>query len=427
MRNTGYFKGKKITVIGLARSGAACANLLRGLGSEVRVTDNQDTPATAKFRGMLSGGIKVETGGHSESFLTGRDMLVVSPGVPFNAPPLARARAAGIPCVSEIEIGWMLSSAPVIAVTGSNGKTTVTTLIGKVIEASGKKAVTCGNIGNPFTGEMERIDRADFVSLEVSSFQLETISDFKPSIAVILNFNRNHLDRHADMDEYLAAKQRIFMNQGPEDHLVLNGLDPLVKKAGERARSHVVNFTEAAGYNANQCAVLAVASILGIPETICRGVFDSFKGLEHRMETVAELEGVRYINDSKATTVESCQWALRNLDRPVVLICGGKDKGVDYSLVAPYCAGKVKEIIVIGQAAGKIAAALNGAAPLHKADTLEAAVERASRSASPGDAVVLSPMCASFDMFTDYEHRGRVFRQAVFDLAKKGTGTGAGR
>jgi len=425
MRNPGYFKGKKITIVGLARSGVACANLLHQLGSEVRVTDNRDTPATARFRGMLSAGIMAETGAHSDAFLLGRDMIVVSPGVPFNAPPLARARAAGIPCVGEIEIGWMLSAAPVIAVTGSNGKTTVTTLIGKVIEASGRRAVTCGNIGNPFTGEMERIDTADFVSLEVSSFQLETIRDFRPSIAVLLNFNRNHLDRHADMEEYLAAKERIFLNQGAQDHLVLNGLDPLVKQAGARARSRVVAFSEKPGYNANECAVLAVASILGISEETCRGVFAAFTGLEHRREAVADIAGVRYINDSKATTVESCQWALRNLDRPVVLICGGKDKGVDYSLVAPYCAGKVKEIIVIGQAAGKIAAALSSVAPLYTADTLENAVKRASATASPGDAVLLSPMCASFDMFTDYEHRGRVFRQAVLDLAK-GPARGAG-
>lgn len=425
MRNPGFFKGKKITIVGLARSGVACANLLHGLGSEVRVTDNRNTPATERFRGMLSAGIMVEAGAHSDAFLLGRDMIVVSPGVPFNAPPLARARAAGIPCVGEIEIGWMLSAAPVIAVTGSNGKTTVTTLIGKVIEASGRRAVTCGNIGNPFTGEMERIDKADFVSLEVSSFQLETIRAFRPAIAVLLNFNRNHLDRHADMDEYLAAKERIFLNQEAGDHLVFNGLDPLVAQASTRARSRAVAFSAKPGYNANECAVLAVAAILGISEETCQGVFAAFTGLEHRREVVADIAGVRYINDSKATTVESCQWALRNLDRPVVLICGGKDKGVDYSLIAPYCAGKVKEIIVIGQAADKIAAALSSVAPLYKADTLENAVKRASAAAASGDAVLLSPMCASFDMFTDYEHRGRVFRQAVLGLAK-GTARGAG-
>lgn len=419
MRNKEYFRGKKVTIIGLARSGVACANLLHTLGAEVRVTDAKDTDATARFQAQIAPGILVEKGGHSDDFLLGRDLIVVSPGVPFNAPPLQRVRAQGIPVVSEIEIGWMLSPVPVIAVTGSNGKTTVTTLIGKVIAASGRKAVVCGNIGNPFTGEVPLLDTADFVVLEVSSFQLETIRAFKPAIAVILNFNRNHLDRHADMSEYLAAKKRIFLNQDATDHLVLNGCDPALKTAAEEARSSTVYFTEREGYNANQCAVAAVAAILGIGEDICREVFSGFAGLEHRMETVAEIGGVRFINDSKATTVESCVWALKNLDRPVILICGGKDKGVDYSLALPACKGKVKKAILIGQAADKIDGAWKGAVVLERADSLEHAVAGAFKAAAAGDAVLLSPMCASFDMFTDYEHRGRMFKEAVARLKER--------
>ncbi|MGE5308442.1 MAG: UDP-N-acetylmuramoyl-L-alanine--D-glutamate ligase [Deltaproteobacteria bacterium] len=418
MRNEGQFKGKKVTVIGLARSGAACANLLKGLGADVRVSDNQDNETTARFGAMLASGIPVETGRHSDGFILDRDLIVVSPGVPFSAPPLKRARAQGIPVVSEIEIGWMLSPVPVIAVTGSNGKTTVTTLIGRVIDASGKKAAVCGNIGNPFTGELAALagKKIDFFVLEVSSFQLETIRDFKPAVSVILNFNRNHLDRHADMEEYLAAKKRIFLNQDSSDTLVINGLDPALAKAVKGARARVATFGKREGYNANECAVLAAASALGIGEDICKKVFSGFSGLEHRFETAAEIKGVRFINDSKATTVESCLWALANLQRPVVLICGGKDKGVDYSLVARVCPGKVKEAILIGQAAEKIAAALGPVVPLKRAPSLEDAVKLAFETASPGDAVLLSPMCASFDMFTDYEHRGRVFKQAVRDL-----------
>ncbi len=412
MRDPDYFKGKKITVIGCARSGVACANLLHSLGAEVLMTDNGAGENVRKFGAMLEPGIGIETGGHTDRFLLGRDLAVVSPGVPFNAPPLVKMRGAGIPVVSEIEVGWMLSPAPVIAVTGSNGKTTVTTLIGMVIEASGKKAAVCGNIGNPFTGELAALT-ADYVVLEVSSFQLETIRDFKPAVAVILNFNRNHLDRHADMDEYLAAKKRIFLNQDAGDHLVLNGADPALKAAGKEARSRVTYFTEGAVYNANQSAVRAVADILGIGEEACDRVFAGFRGLEHRMETVAEVKGVRFINDSKATTVESCIWALKNLRRPVILICGGKHKGVDYSLVVPEARDKVKEVVLIGQAADKIEASFSGAVPLCRAATLEEAVARSFRDAAPGDAVLLSPMCSSFDMFTDYEHRGRVFKQAV--------------
>jgi UDP-N-acetylmuramoylalanine--D-glutamate ligase len=233
---------------------------------------------------------------------------------------------------------------------------------------------------------------------------------------VILNFNRNHLDRHADMEEYLRAKKRIFLNQQAADWLVLNGSDPAVRQAGAGARARIACFGEREGFNANQCAVLAVAAILGIDEAVCKKVFSEFKGLEHRMEAVAEIKGVSFINDSKATTVESCQWALKNLRQPVILICGGKDKGVDYSLVVPACRGKVKKAILIGQAAEKIAGAFSGSVPLARSASLEDAVQLAFGSAARGDAVLLSPMCASFDMFTDYEHRGRIFKQAVSRL-----------
>lgn len=418
MIESGYYKGKKVTIVGLARSGVACANLLWKLGADVRVTDSSSGEAVKKAAGeLVSKKIPVQLGGHTDEFLSGSELVVISPGVPPEAAPVAWARGKGIPVVSEIEVGWSLCPATVIAVTGSNGKTTTTTLISLVLRAAGKNAVACGNIGNPFTGELERLGKGDFVCLEVSSFQLETINRFHPKVSVMLNFNKNHLDRYPGMAEYLAAKKRIYMNQGADDFLVINADDPVLKGLSSEARAGVILFGKKQGMNPNQSAVCAVASVFGVPEDICRGVFSAFKGIEHRMELVAEIGGVRFINDSKATTVESCAWALNELTGPVILICGGKDKGVDYSLISGACRSKVKELILIGQAKEKIAQALSGASRLDRADTLEEAVSKAFQKALPGETVLLSPMCSSYDMFTDYEHRGRAFKQAVLGLA----------
>ena len=419
MRDTGQYDGKKITVVGLARSGVACANLLRKLGAVVRVTDSSAGVATRNSAALLApDSIAVELGRHTEAFIDGSELVVISPGVPLDAAPVVWAREKGIPVASEIEVGWSLCPATVIAVTGSNGKTTTTTLISLVLKAAGKNAVACGNIGNPFTGELEKLAPQDFVCLEVSSFQLETIRRFRPKVSVMLNFNKNHLDRYPGMPEYLAAKKRIFMNQGAGDSLVVNADDPELVRAASEARAGVIFFRKKEGLNPNQSAVCAVASVFGVEEDTCRRVFSDFRGLEHRMELAAEIDGVKFINDSKATTAESCAWALNVLAGPVILICGGRDKGIDYSLIAGACRDKVKEIILIGEAAEKIASALSGACRIGRARSLEQAVEMAFRSARAGDTVLLSPMCSSYDMFTDYEHRGRVFKQAVLAANK---------
>ncbi len=420
MQDTGYFKNKKITIIGLGRSGLACAELLNGLGAKVSVTDNQDNECLRLNAAELkSKKVKVELGRHSQEFIKGRDMVVISPGVPDESPAVIRAIDFGIPVMSEIELAWINCRGRVIAVTGSTGKSTVTTLIGKMLEAAARRVFVCGNIGRPFSGEIEKISKGDFVSLEVSSFQLEKINSFKPNIALILNFSSNHLDRYKNLEEYLGVKKRIFMNQDENDYLVLNRQDAVLKGLAPEAKAKVVFFSKEEGLNVNQSAVLAVGSILNIERRLILKVFEEFKGLEHRMEFVAEINGVRFINDSKATTADSTVWALENLNGPVILIAGGKDKGVDYSLILEPARGKIKQLILLGQARDKIEAALGGALGAEKTETLTDAVRKAFVKAVPGDCVLLSPMCSSFDMFSSYEERGRVFKDCVFELAKE--------
>ncbi len=420
MINPQQYKNKKVSVIGLARSGVACANLLYRLGADVSVTDiKDDEQVRLHVSGLCSQDISLELGRHTPSVIKGRDLIVVSPGISDEAMPLVWAKEFGIPVIGEIEFAWSLCPASVIAVTGSNGKTTVTTLIGKVLEKKGKRVFVCGNIGNPFSGEVDKMQEGDFVSLEISSFQLEKITTFRPAIAVLLNFSRNHLDRYKDMEEYLKAKKRIFLNQQESDHLVLNRRDASSAAISREARSQIVYFNQDDTVNQNQSAVMAVGSLLGIENDLMQEVFKEFKGVEHRMEFVAEINKVRFINDSKATTVDSALWALRSIPGPVILIAGGKDKGNDYRVILDAARQKVKYAVLIGQAKEKMKLAFQGQLPFDEANSLPDAVRKASRLAEAGDSVLLSPMCASFDMFTDYEHRGRVFKQAVGELKRR--------
>jgi UDP-N-acetylmuramoylalanine--D-glutamate ligase len=424
MRNPDYFKHKKITVVGLARSGLACANLLYDVGAKVSVTDNQDSDSIRFNASQLkSKNIKVEIGRHSQEFIRSRDLVIVSPGVPDTALPIVWAREFKIPVISEIELAWILCPATVIAVTGSNGKTTVTTLIGKILEADGKKVFILGNIGDPFCGEVQKLQAGDFVSLEVSSFQLETIQEFKPKISVILNFSCNHLDRYRDMQEYLEAKKRIFMNQDKSDYTVLNYDDPQVKELARETKAKVVYFSQSQDLNPNQAAVLTVGSLLGINKELCLEVFREFRGIEHRLEYVAEINKITFINDSKSTTVDSTIWALRNIAQPIILIAGGRHKGIDYSIALNLIHKKVKEVILIGEAKAKIRNALKRFPAIQEASTMDEAVNLAVSKAKSGDCVLLSPMCSSFDMFLNFEERGKVFKNAIFALAQNKHGT----
>lgn len=417
MRNSGYFKNKKITIVGLARSGAACANLLQRLGAFVSITEIEDDAQTREARAKLcSGNILIELGRHSRDFIKPADLAVISPGVPADALPIKWAGEFNIPVVSEIEVASILCPAAIIAVTGSNGKTTVATLIGKVLAAAGKKVFVCGNIGNPFCGEVEAAQEGDFVVLEVSSFQLETIKDFKPKIAVILNLTPNHLDRYNNMQEYLDAKKRIMLNQDQDDFLILNGDDPLLKGIAAQARSKAVFFNKQDGLNPNQSAVLSVGKILGVNEGLILDVFSKFKGIQHRLEDVREIDGVKFINDSKATTADSAIWAIKNINAPIILIAGGRHKGIDYRVIAESARDKVKHLVLIGEAKEKIASALGGEFPIENASSLKDAVEKAFALARPGYSVLLSPMCSSFDMFKDYQDRGRAFKEIVLNL-----------
>ncbi|MFC1675196.1 UDP-N-acetylmuramoyl-L-alanine--D-glutamate ligase [Candidatus Omnitrophota bacterium] len=419
MKNTERFKNLRVTVVGLARSGLACAGLLQELGAEVCVTEQSDNEITRANKSRLKiKDIRVEIGAHSKGSIEGSELVVVSPGVSDDALPILWADQSGIPVVSEIEIGAALSPAEIIAVTGSNGKTTVTTLLGDSLKRSGRRAFICGNIGNPFCGEVAKMKEGDFVSLEVSSFQLERIRDFKPKISVMLNFSRNHLDRYAGMQEYLSAKKRIFINQDKDDYLVLNQEDASLRQLAEEAGARVVYFSGNKTRNPNQAAVITVSDLLGLDHEAVAEALDEFKGIEHRLEEVREVKGVRFINDSKSTTVNSTIWALKYTPGPIILIAGGKDKGLDYTPIRSYLGKKVKEVVLIGEAAPKIRQALIGAGTIEGAKSMEEAVRIAFKRSEPGGRVLLSPMCSSFDMFKDYEDRGREFKKRVQDLDK---------
>lgn len=420
MKNADYFKNKKITIVGLGRSGLACANLLCDLGAQISITETQDNALTRSNASKLnSENIIFELGRHSPEFIGERDLVVVSPGVSDTALPVVWAKQFKIPIISEIEVGGILCPATIIAITGTNGKTTVTTLVAKLLEKKFKRVFICGNIGTPFCAELNKMSEDDFVSLEVSSFQLEKIQTFKPKIAVMLNFSRNHLDRYPNLADYLAAKKRIFMNQDESDYLVLNDTDSTLRELAKEAKSKVIYFSDREGLNLNQAASLSVASILGIDKELVLDVFREFKGIEHRLEFVAEINKVKFINDSKATTVDSTSWALKNINEPIVLIAGGRDKGNDYSVILNLMQKKVKEVILIGEAKEKMKDAWAKFLSLDESNSLEEAVGLAFSKADKGDCVLLSPMCASFDMFSDYEARGRAFKKGVFNLGRE--------
>jgi len=418
-------KGKKVTVIGLGNSGSSAAVLARDNGAEVRVTDAGDPSALREARENLEAkGIKVETGAHTEGFVKGADIVVVSPGVEETSPALKWARLHKVPVIGEMELGYRFCKGRIIAITGTNGKSTVTTLIGRILKDAGLDAVVCGNIGNSLSGEIKKISKDTWVVLEVSSFQLETIVDFKPHIAVILNITDDHMDRYTKFSDYFAEKLKVFRNQDENDHLVLNYDAENLRALGKAAKSKVSFYrrSEADAFDTglkgthnteNILASILVASIAGAKMPSMLKTIKDFNGLPHRFETVAIIDGVEYIDDSKGTTVDSTARAVDSCKTPVILIAGGKDKHSDYGAIRPKIEAKVKELILIGEAAGAIRKALIGACAMHDARDMDEAVGLARRLAKKGDSVLLSPMCSSFDMYKNYKHRGEVFRKAV--------------
>jgi len=429
-------EGKKVTIIGGKRSGMALARLAIRLNTEVKLSEqNDDNCLPHEFMVWAAQhNVIFEFNGHTPEFIADSDLIVLSPGVPFNADCVQWAHEKKISVLGEIEFASQFCTKPIIAVTGSNGKTTVATITSKILQKAGYKVCLCGNIGVPFSEFVLDLDQTDYVVLEVSSFQLESVHDsalrskkgsldiegFKPHIAIILNFSQNHLDRHKDLKEYFRAKKRIYINQGPEDILVLNHKDPESHNLSSQTKSRVVYFNSPDDNNTisnpNYLAVLSVGKILEVDENDCYEVFQEFEGVEHRLEKVRNLNGIDFINDSKATTAQAALWALENIDQPIVMICGGRDKNIDFSILAEIVQQKVKQMFVIGEARTKIRQAFDEVVDLQECEGLEEAVTRAKQNASKGDCVLLSPMCASFDMFADFEERGRVFKKIVNQL-----------
>ena len=322
-------KGKKVTVVGLGRSGMAAANLLLEQGAKVSVTDCFDNQRIRENLSRLKNNIaKVEIGRHTESLIKGQGLVVASPGAAANSLPLLWAKKRNIPVIAEIELAFRFCLSPVIAITGTNGKTTVATLLGQIFKEAGRKCVVCGNIGNPFSSVVKHISDKYLVVLEVSSFQLETIVKFKPKVAVILNLSIDHLDRYATFNEYLEAKCRIFSNQTHQDWAVLDGKDPQSNTLAAKTKARVLYFSksqDSGNYpnylkNNNYFAALSISSLFNIPEEAAINTCRRFRGIEHRMEEVTEIKKIKFINDSKATNVQSTLWALDSINRPIILI-----------------------------------------------------------------------------------------------------------
>jgi len=447
-------RNKRALVVGLGRSGHAAALLLRRQGAIVTVTDTKP-PATfgPLLPGLLAEKIGLALGSQRVELFLAQDLVVVSPGVPWDLPQLQVARARGIAIVPEVEVAGWYVDAPIVGVTGSNGKTTTTTLLGKMLEASGFPTFVGGNIGVALSSAVNEPKTGSIVVAELSSFQLEAIRDFRPHVAVLLNISPNHLDRHPSFEAYAQAKRQIFRNQRADDYAILNADDPWVRSLGPALVSRKVFFSRLqpvprglfvsngnvvyrTGHlervlletrevrlrgNFNLEDVLgaaAAACVLGADFDGVRKAVREFKGVEHRLEYVREICGVEFYNNSKATSVDATVKSLEAFERGVHLIMGGKDKGAPYAPLRPLLKDRVREVLLIGAAADRIAQELSGAVELIRAGNLETAVPEAFQRARPGDVVLLAPACSSFDQFQDYEHRGRVFKELVGRLAQ---------
>ena len=449
-------KGKRVLVVGLGKSGVSSALFLKDKGARVTVSDakSQDQLRDA-IPQLLDKGIAVETGGHGERTFRDQDLIVVSPGVPSDEPHLLQARNAGVPIIGEVELASRFLKGHIVAITGSNGKTTTTALTGNVIAWGGYEMLVGGNIGTPVISLIPEATSDTYNVLEISSFQLETIQRFHPEIAVVLNITPDHLDRHHTMEAYIAAKARIFENQAPSDSAILNADDAETAKLGGRTKAKVLWFSrnkeveegafvrggkifyrdrdneeqeimavadvplKGAHNVENVLAAVCVGRIVGCEPGRIRKAVQDFKAVEHRLEFVASVGGVDFYNDSKATNVDATIKALESFPANIHIILGGKDKGSDYSVLNPLLKERVKRVYTIGAAAKKIEEQISGAADIFHADTIENAVKQASQHAVAGDIVLLAPACASFDQFTSYEHRGKVFKDLVNQLAVK--------
>jgi len=443
--------GKKVLVVGMARTGIATAKFLKAKGSLVTTTEvrpeEEMKEAVEELRGM---GVSAEWGGHrTETFLR-QDIVVVSPGVDLNIGPIQKAIRHGVRVISEIELACHFIHVPIIAVTGTNGKTTTTLLIGEMLKEDGRKAGVGGNVGEPLILFTDGRDRWEVLVAEISSFQLEAVEDFRPRISVLLNITEDHLDRYPSYDQYIEAKVRIFANQNSGDLAILNRDDPMVMRFKEKVKARTLFFslkekldqgassdgrtislrlgengeeyslakTPLKGIHnvENMMAALVAARSFGCSKRAVQAVLNRFKGLEHRVEFVREIGGVRFYNDSKGTNVGSVIKSLQSFSEPVILIAGGKDKNGDLSPLEEWIQKRVKHLILIGEAKERMNRELGGLTDTILAKTMEEAVLLAREKAKAGEVVLLSPACSSFDMFKDYKERGKVFKEAVHRL-----------
>jgi UDP-N-acetylmuramoylalanine--D-glutamate ligase len=431
----------KVLVVGFGKTGVSLVKFLAGLGKKVTVTDVKSKEQLASSLAELNGTPYVgHFGTHSKDDFLDHEMILVSPGVDSNLPLLLEARAKGRMVIGEIELASRFIKEPIIAISGTNGKTTTTTLLGQVFTAAFKDVFVGGNIGKPLIDYVLKGQKARFVIAEISSFQLETIEQFRPHVAILLNITEDHLDRYTSFEEYVAAKWRLFENQTSEDYAFLtadlagknklkarclyfstqrsltegaflDGDTLVVRLSGQEFRYRRDLSPLVGIHNSeNLLAVLLTSHIYGIDRPVIEQALRKFKGLPHRMEFVREKNGVRFYNDSKATNVDATRKALESMTGGVILIAGGKDKGGSYKVIKEL-SGNIKGIVLFGEAKEKIEKELGVCMPTHIVATLSEAVEKAFAIAGPGDTILFSPMCSSFDMFKDYKDRGEKFRR----------------
>lgn len=452
------YSGTRVLVVGAARSGLATAEFLLARGATVTLTDakpeHELQPALGSLRSKAGDArLLLELGGHRQESFGQCNMVVVSPGVPLSLSWLQISSRAGIPVLAEVELASRHLKGRILGITGSNGKTTTTVLVDELLRGAGLKSHVAGNIGVPLVSLVSASTDEDLYSTELSSFQLEGIVGLRPAVAALLNLTPDHLDRYPGFSAYAAAKRRIFMNQQPEDAAVLNADDPALRTLAGEVRSTIFFFSRMAAPDTgafvregrvfyrdgsvetglfrvddillrgehnleNVLAAATIALLAGAPHDSLRETIRKFSGVEHRLEPVAEIDGVRYFNDSKATNVDATVKSLRAFPGGIRLIAGGRDKGGDFTALRDVVRERVRQVVLIGEAAAKIRDALAGTAEIRMAADMPAAVEICRKEAVAGDIVLLAPACASFDMFENYEHRGRVFKEIVLTLAR---------
>ncbi len=450
---------KNVLVIGLGVSGIASAERLKELGADVTIIDETETPELKrKAEDLREKGIEVFLSDQSVSHVDGIDLMVISPGVPIDNVLVKKAEQNGVEVISEVELASRLTTSPIIAVTGTNGKTTVVTLLGEMFKTAGLPHHVTGNIGTPFIESVRKAAPDDVLIVEISSFQMEKVRDFHPHVGIILNVTEDHLDRHLSMEAYLKMKSRMFINQTKDDYAVLNHDDPILSSLFNLTNTSVIGFSQKEsldtgvyikdkkimasipprvelqevasvddiklrGYfnQENILAAVAAALIFGLPKEAISKAIRSFKGLPHRLEYITTINGVAFYDDSKATNPDAVVRALEAFDDPVILVAGGRNKGMDFNGMNEAVKDNVAEVILLGEASDSMAEGLkkvNMTNMVHKVKTMEEAVFTGFELSKQGQIVLLSPACASFDMFSSYRERGDVFQQAVHKIKK---------